>query len=354
MSALRMQPGDTPARSASAQSTPAKSTPASSTAAKSSPAKFTRKSTASASGDKDPVDCTQLYLQSNDPTAQWPVPQASDAQGSDLETLIETQVIPRLLMLHTPEAPKRGLASGPARAKGPAGPIPARRSGRGTTLTPRTIESFSAALRKGDIDAARAEIEVQLAVGADPQDLMIGLLAPAARHLGVMWEADEVDFVSVTLALSHLQTLFNALRAMQKPLRRGDHTPAVSMLMSVLPGEQHTFGLQMAAQALERVGVKVQTEIPLDMNELTRTVRGRAFNFVGLSIGSESLMDRLASAIEALRSASPAPDVRILVGGPAIHANPVLASSLDADYVTGDVSEAIAYVVSSLSSDSPA
>jgi len=270
------------------------------------------------------------------------IDEESDPQTVCLEQLIEGEVIPRLMMLHQQtQAETAPAAPAPQTAKRV---LPAPKSAPAA----KAIENFCSALRDAEIDRARAILQSYLRKGHAPQDLMIGLLAPAARLLGKMWEEDETDFVTVTLALSRLQVLFHDLRGMpdKTGVRRQPHQ--MTMLLSVLPGEQHTFGLHVAAEMFQRAGIAVVTLIPLDSGELANATRQSSYDFVGLSVGSVALLDRLASTIDIVRSASAPSTIRVMVGGPAICVDPALAASLDADCVSDDVGAAIAFIVGSL------
>ncbi len=270
------------------------------------------------------------------------VGEEADPQTVCLEQLIEGEVIPRLMMLHQQTQVEREPSAPAPRATKRALPAPKN------APAPKAVENFCSALRDADIDRARTILQSYLRKGHAPQDLMIGLLAPAARMLGKMWEEDETDFVTVTLALSRLQVLFHDLRGMpdKKGVRRQPHQ--MTMLLSVLPGEQHTFGLHVAAEMFQRAGIAVVTLIPLDSGELARATRQSPYDFVGLSVGSVALLDVLASTIEIVRSASASSGIRVMVGGPAICVDPTLAASLDADCVSDDVGAAIALIVGSL------
>ncbi len=109
------------------------------------------------------------------------------------------------------------------------------------------------------VAAARAHLDALRAGGMSAEAVITEVLSATARHLGVMWEQDRCTFVDVTLGLSRLQQLlriygpaFEAEPALQGSGRR--------LLLAVVPGEQHTFGLAIVEEFFRRAGWHVQSE----------------------------------------------------------------------------------------------
>ena len=109
-----------------------------------------------------------------------------------------------------------------------------------------------------DIDEAARYITLLRDRGLSMERLFVELLEPCARHLGVMWDRDECDFIDVTLGLGRLQKLlavFNSthvLPALDEKRR---------VLMLTTPGDQHVFGLSMVTKFLDAGGWRVESEI---------------------------------------------------------------------------------------------
>ncbi len=156
------------------------------------------------------------------------------------------------------------------------------------------------------------------------------LLAPAARELGLMWEADECDFMQVTVGLCRLHHL---LRELTTAFRFESVEPKMerNILLAPAPGDQHTFGITLVAQFLRQAGWQVWSEFRAVPTNFWRSSRTRWFAAVGFSVGSETRVDKLARLVEAIRRASRNPSVGILVGGPLLVARPELAALTGAD-----------------------
>ena len=156
------------------------------------------------------------------------------------------------------------------------------------------------------------------------------LLAPAAGHLGLLWERDLCGFGDVTIALGRLQILLRELGTL------GEHPacPQVPRRLLLLggPGEQHTFGLQMVGELFHREGWDV--DMGLEPGEtVAERVRRSHVDVVGLTAGTREGLDGLAQIIAAVRRNSRNPHVSIIIGGPAFHLHPEQGNRLDADAI---------------------
>jgi len=173
--------------------------------------------------------------------------------------------------------------------------------------------------------------------GMSAQDICLRLLAPAARVLGEMWERDECDFVQVTLGLCKLHQVLHQLGStLRSAEESGICEPARRILLAAAPGEQHTFGIVMVGQFFRADGWDVWNEFPDSDSDLVDAVHDCWFALVGLSVGSEVRVSRLASVIEAIRRASRNHALRIMVGGPILVKRPELAEALGADAMAFD------------------
>jgi methanogenic corrinoid protein MtbC1 len=164
--------------------------------------------------------------------------------------------------------------------------------------------------------------------GLPMERLFVELLEPCARHLGVMWDRDECDFIDVTLGLGRLQKLlavFNAthvLPALDEKRR---------VLMLTTPGDQHVFGLAMVTKFLDAGGWRVESEIGASPEVIDAAVGGAWYAVAGLTLGSDRHLPQLKAVIARIRQASLNPAIGIMVGGPSFTADPALAAAVGAD-----------------------
>ena len=126
-----------------------------------------------------------------------------------LARIVESEILPRLMMAH-----RRTRRAAPERAP-----------------SPEEITAFSAMLLapgQVDIDAQAATLRDG---GLPLPKLLLELLAPAARHLGEMWEDDTCDFLAVTEGLGRLQAISRRLCAQLED----ESVPAAGRSVLLLP-----------------------------------------------------------------------------------------------------------------------
>jgi MerR family transcriptional regulator, light-induced transcriptional regulator len=236
---------------------------------------------------------------------------------------VETEIVPRLVALY------QGMTSGvPPRARVQRGAVGEAEVVQFTDLVLRHHEPALAVLR-------------QLAErGVTAHELCLDLLAPAARRLGEMWNADRCDFTDVTIALGRLQLMLRELAARMALIAPGG-VPARRVLLLAVAGDQHTFGLAMVRDFFRAAGWRVATDAPSGTEALKALVKAELFDVVGFTVGSELHIEDLATAVHTLRRHSRNPDVRVLVGGPLLLERPDLAAQVGADATAIDARQAI-------------
>ena len=191
-----------------------------------------------------------------------------------------------------------------------------------------------------ELGVAAAYVETVRQRGATLDRICLELLAPAARELGRRWEYDECDFLQVTLALCRLHQL---LRELSAEVRGDDFEPARErrILLAPCPGEQHTFGVSLVGEFLQRAGWEVWQEFPSSTEQISNLVRQNWFAVVGLSLGSERKLEEIAATIRAIRDASMNRAVGVLVGGPMLLAKPEIVQFVGADGTAPDGPQAV-------------
>jgi len=242
----------------------------------------------------------------------------SQARMARLLRTIEGEIVPRLVLA-------RRAAQATAAAD----------AGAGSRPDDADVTELVRLLLAHDVGVASAYVETVRQRGASWEAVCLCLLAPAARELGLLWDADECDFMQVTVGLCRLHHL---LRELSRAFRFESVQPKIerNILLAPLPGDQHTFGITLVAQFLRKAGWQVFSESSGTTEELLEVLRTHWFVAVGLSVGSETRVDELARVIQAVRHASRNRSVGILVGGPLLVARPELAALVGADATAVD------------------
>ncbi len=247
-----------------------------------------------------------------------------DARQADtLFRTVETEIIPRLMLLH-----------GGSGATPPAADVDSR-----VLVDTHEVERFTELLLRG-LEPAAAHLLQRIESGAALDALCLGLLAPAARRLGELWNADLCDFTAVTIGLGRLHAL---LRGLSSNLRLPAATQADgrSALFAPVTGEQHTFGLTMVCDFFRSAGWDVWGNSPADPESVLVLVRDHRFDVIGLAIGNDRSTQALAELIRAVRKSSRNRAVLVLVGGPLLVVRPEVCAQVGADATAPDASQAM-------------
>jgi len=246
---------------------------------------------------------------------------------ADLARTIEAEIIPRLMLAH------RAPGSSGAKGKSPTAIV----------IGDAEIAAFAEMIVHKPLSAARAHLDALRERGLTAEAIITTILAATARHLGVLWEQDRCSFVDVTVGLSRLQQL---LRVYGPDFELGP-APALDrgrMLLAVVPGEQHTFGLAVVEEYFRRAGWQVQSEFLPSKAILLGHVRETWFDIVGLSASGEVAAAGVSAMVGAVRAAALNQNLRIMLGGNLFSANPELAVSLGADLGVRDAADAVRQV----------
>jgi methylmalonyl-CoA mutase cobalamin-binding subunit len=165
-------------------------------------------------------------------------------------------------------------------------------------------------------------------------------LPEAARALGLAWEADQADFVDVTIGAMRLQGILRGLDA--DDVITASQKPVVGSVLLIVPaGEQHTLGALVAASQIRRRGVSVCLRIMPRTNELRELLRNRIFDALWISLASAENLDLAGKLVTFLRKAS-AGRVPIVIGGALALGRGDLKAVTGADLATSDITAALA------------
>ncbi len=247
--------------------------------------------------------------------ARLPSQAAPSGHASILDRTIEQHVLPQLLRMHPPER------------------LP------DITLEASDVALMAAQAAARDPGPMFLTLEQMIAAGLPAETICLDVLAPAARHLGELWNEDEYDFSEVTIGVARLQQALRHLApAARSALRAAGRVPRI--LLVPVPGEQHQFGLAMAADFFRRAGWAVTSGGSPLLEPLLAIVRRGHFDVVGFSASCDRHAPMLARALRAVRQSSRNERVVTMVGGPLFASRPELAIQLGADATATDGAQA--------------
>ena len=242
-------------------------------------------------------------------------------QHDSVNTIIESEIIPRLLMAHSATETRT-------------------RSRLLRSITPDEAAHFALLPLRLEAAALLEEVDGFIAKGASVETICLDLLAPAARKLGEMWERDECDFLDVTMGLWRLQEVMREVAARSPVDLLGMATPR-SALFSPMPGDHHNFGTLMIDEVFARSGWRSEALVKPERRELLDRLARQSFDLLGLTLARDCPSAALSNLIRAVRNVSANPHIIVLVGGRMINENPGLAMEVGADGTGADALAAL-------------
>ena len=250
----------------------------------------------------------------------FPTPLKRERSNADLARMIESEIIPRLMLSHSP--PGAGPAPQPVGSVGP-----------------RTLEAFARMTLASEAHALTGYIETLMQGGLSLEEIYVDLLIPTARRLGDDWNEDFISFTDVTIGLTRLQQVVRTL-GHSIPTRDADED-ARSVYFVPAPNEQHAFGLVILEDYFRRAGWRTWLDTAATGEDAARTVGHDWFDIFGLSATSDTPADVIASTIAQVRKASRNPRLFVMVGGRLFIDDPALAGVVGADAASVTAGEAL-------------
>jgi len=241
----------------------------------------------------------------------------------DLVRVIETEVLPRLMLVH-----KQVLDDVDSK------------SDDELEIPEAMIDDFTATIVDVGTAAANETVLDLVARGTRLEDVFLKLLAPSARQMGDKWMSDELSFVDVTIGLCRLHELLRQHGYSGETRHPSSGQGQPSILLSTGCDDQHVFGVQMVAEFFRRDGWQVCCEPAANIDELARIVGTQKFDIAGLSLGNSVDAVDLMYEIDLLREASANRNIKILLGGSLMTHSAEIANTVGADLVSTDATSA--------------
>jgi MerR family transcriptional regulator, light-induced transcriptional regulator len=243
------------------------------------------------------------------------VAQPTESHLQEFASVIENIIVPRLLMSHVHA---NELEQNRKKQKAKA------------TLSSVAVLDFVNQTMIDDPDAAIDHVRHLLENGVAFQDILLELMAPAARILGERWERDTTSFVEVALGIARMHRILRAFDGIPSHLWSNNGAGRHALLLPT-PGEQHTFGLRLVQEFLLREGWSVTNQNCENLEQVEKLVHNNHFDVVGLSISGETLIDPFMSAIRRIRKKSKNRSIKVVVGGHLFVERPDLITSCGSD-----------------------
>ena len=257
-------------------------------------------------------------------------PESLGGLGEDevrsLAGVIERSVIPELVKAQERHYGRLGVKADPSQYEALL-----------TEAYPKALKLFC----NYQLEESRKLILGLLQAGVPVQFIYLNLLAPVAQEVGRMWEDDRMDFFGVTQALGALQLVLHQIGDHSVAEPQGyDQTRRIAIVRA--PGEQHLFGVIVVREFFRLGGWDVHGGVEMEVgNELLEMIEKQWFPLIGISVGAETQVQKVAKAIPAIREASKNRRIGVLIGGPAFLSNPTLVDAVGGDATAKNAEQAL-------------
>jgi MerR family transcriptional regulator, light-induced transcriptional regulator len=201
-------------------------------------------------------------------------------------------------------------------------------------------EGFAAVVLRLEAHALMEQVEGFIARGASVEAVLVDLLAPTARQIGIWWEEDTCDFVDVTMGLWRLQQIVYELSA-RLPGKAPVFGQSRKAIFSVFPGSSHSFGTVIVEECFRREGWQTTLLTTATDHQLINMVAEHHYDVIGLTITREDEMASAPSLIGRIRARSRNPMLGVIVGGRIFTQSPELAMQIGADATASDAEQAV-------------
>jgi methanogenic corrinoid protein MtbC1 len=237
----------------------------------------------------------------------------NDSRAPSMARIVETQVIPRLLMTQ-------------GRNRGPVAPTAAH------------IDTLTRLALSRDPGGADAQVTALRRDGMPAQMLLDMVVAPSARLLGDLWRQDALSFIDVAMGCGRLAAIVRRIGMECDPWAEPG---APHALVTSLPGERHGLGPMIFAHHLRDAGWIV-SELPGASAATLRRLSAEApWDMVALSLGDSRGEAQAAETLSMIRAAARPNNPIVAIGGPAALLNPNLARDVGADFSAAEAAEAV-------------
>ena len=243
--------------------------------------------------------------------------------STNLMDTIESEILPRLMLLHSDTKTRRG--SEHIRTK---------------PIKPDMVEEFVALMLDDSVSSGDRFLRKINEDGVALEAIYVELLAPAARRMGELWEADIRDFADVTVGLCRLHEVLRHNTLNLEEQQAGLSVESPSILLATACGDQHVFGILMVAEFFRKAQWQVTCEPGSDTPDLVRAVARESFDMVGLSLSRSVSIPDAAEAIQEIREASINNNIKVIIGGEPVGRDDTIVAKTGADGATYDAANA--------------
>lgn len=172
---------------------------------------------------------------------------------------------------------------------------------------------YSAAIERGDAEAAEGVIAQAIEDGVSQASLHEDVIGAAMRRIGVLWEEGSIDAGAEHLATGISRRI---LATMHRYMLRGSEPDRERILVLGLDDDDHTLSLQMAHDQLAAAGFQAALDTAVTLQGLGALIQSQSPQAVVIGASYGDVGPAVEEVVSELRSVHP--NLLVLLGGPGI------------------------------------
>jgi methanogenic corrinoid protein MtbC1 len=177
-------------------------------------------------------------------------------------------------------------------------------------LAENTLETFAAALERGDAEMAEGAIATAIDAGVPPVTLHAEVIAPALRRVSELAEAGELDGERGQLARGITKRV---LATLYRYMLGGTEATRERVLIVGVNGDEDTLGLQMVHDQLAAAGYRTIFDDHLSVERLAAAVDSESPDLIVLGSSVAEAAEAVELTLRDLRESHP--DIPIMLEG---------------------------------------
>jgi methanogenic corrinoid protein MtbC1 len=216
------------------------------------------------------------------------------------------------------------------------------------------IETLEQRLLGGMLSDAMAVLNGFASAGREGE-VLTPLMVTTIRRLELRWRENQITTNDVALAFATARHLIDLWQSARQQGAGSHFAPegAPRVLVSVAPGDDHTFGAQILSDDLRLRNWSVDLRIDVEGADLVTIVSRQPYDAVLLSVGHDASLAGAGDLIADLRSSSRNRGIIVLVGGSGLAQPFAQYHFLGADLIAGTAAEGAEFLASRLLNDLP-
>jgi 5-methyltetrahydrofolate--homocysteine methyltransferase len=208
------------------------------------------------------------------------------------------------------------------------------------------IQKIFDAVREGDFQGVKVNVEAALEAGIDPSTILNEGMIAAMRDVGRCFEEGEFYVPEMLIAARAMQ---NGMAILKPHLQKGNVKPSGKVVIGTVKGDLHDIGKNLVALMLEGDGFEIKdlgVDVPVE--EFVRVLKEENPDILALSALLTTTMQMMKTTVDAVIAAGLRQQVKIIVGGAPV--TEAYAMKIGADGFSPDASRAVTLAKSLLNS----